>query len=525
MKKMSLFPEPEKYEIHDGIYNLPNVLTFTGYSGKKIISSAEAVLGFYKEKKENDTAAVFTFELLEASESENYTLTISSSGLKISASSEKGLLNGILTAKQLILNYNKKLPYLHIADSPKVSWRGIMLDVCRHFHGVNEIKRLIPILGMLKINILHLHLTEDQGWRLESKKYPKLTEIGAFRDKTMITRRNPRTYRNTAHGGFYTQNEIKEIIELSALYNIEVVPEIEMPGHALAALASYPELGCNSNYEVCCDFGIFKDVMCLGKENTLEFCRNIITETAELFPSEYIHIGGDEVPTEKWENCEHCQKQMKELNLTKYRDLQHWFNEEIRKHAADLGKKIICWNEAIHPYLEKDVVIQFWKKNRNLFADFLGRGGKGIISEFDDFYFDHSHRYSSLKDVYTGAQAYADLITGGNILGLEAPLWTEWIPNRERLDHQLFPRTAALAEAAWNGGKNIKAFLSADVKDQLYSFLKKLGVFPAPKELCNPKILFKKKKRLKEHNRMWDTMEYRRMPVAGVPADIKTKIR
>lgn len=526
MNRPFLFPEPQFFRIHSGVYNVPPVITFSGYKSRRIQKSVETIIGEYLRMQKNDTAAVFYLEILNESVSEEYTVSIDSGGIRITASSEKGLVNGLLTVKQLFIVYMKKLPYLQIKDSPLFSWRGIMIDVCRHFHDANEIKRLIPVLAIFKINTLHLHLSEDQGWRFESSRYPELTLKGSVREKTMVSCKNPITYRNSPHGGFLRKSELTEITELAAACNMQVIPEIEMPGHSLAALASYPELGCTGKeYKVGCDFGIIRDVMCPGKDSTLEFCRNILKEVSEVFPAEYIHIGGDEVPVERWESCSECRKRKEQLGLESFRELQYWFNEEIRKYAESLGKKIICWNEAVYPGVDKEILIQYWYRNKKNFADFISAGGKGIISDYRSLYLDHSHRFSSLKDVYTAVDNYEKLIASGNILGIEAPLWTEWVPNRERLDHQLFPRVAALAEAAWHGGKARRKFMSGGSINQLYRLFEQLGVFPADRKTANPLVLFKKAARLKELKRPWDTAEYRKMPVAGVPNDLDTRIR
>ncbi|MBN1647063.1 MAG: beta-N-acetylhexosaminidase [Spirochaetales bacterium] len=524
MNKKTIFPQPEIFEVFSGFYNLPQKLTFSGYKNKKIKKAAELIFGEFAEKQKNDTISAFFLELIDTYSSDTYAVHIDGNGIKISGSGEAGFINGLLTVKQLALIYNNKIPCARIMDSPAFSWRGIMIDVCRHFHGPVEIMRLIPVMAMFRMNRLHLHLSEDQGWRFESKKYPRLTKTGSVREKTMISYRNPRTYRDTPHGGFFTKNELREIIELADCYNITVVPEIEMPGHSLAALASYPELGCGGEYRVSPDFGIFRDVMCPGNEKTLEFCKDIISEVADVFPSEYIHIGGDEVLTGRWEQCEKCRSRKESLGLENFRELQYWFTEEIRKHAASLGRKIICWNEAIHSGADMNICIQFWKGKHAKFSNFLKEGGRGIISDYYSLYFDHSHRFSGMNDVYRSADNYRKDIATGNVLGFEAPLWTEWVPNRERLDHQLFPRLAALAEVCWHAGACRKEFMSHEARKQLYALLEKLSVFPAPEHAVNPFILFKKAARKKELMRQWDTPEYRKMPVAGVPNDLDTRI-
>jgi len=280
---------------------------------------------------------------------EGYKLSVSKKGIQIEAASEAGLFYGIQTFIQLTPLTGTEIPFVEITDYPRFSYRGLHLDVGRHMFPLAFIKKYIDLMARHKFNWFHWHLTEDQGWRIEIKKYPKLQEVAAYRKETLIGHgRNPKDYDGVKYGGYYTQEEIKEIVQYAADRYVTVIPEIELPGHSLAALSAYPELGCTGgSYEAATKWGVFKDVYCAGKEETFTFLEDILDELISLFPGEYIHIGGDECPKASWEKCSQCQKRLKAEGLKDEHELQSYFIQRIEKYVNSKGKRIIGWDEIL----------------------------------------------------------------------------------------------------------------------------------------------------------------------------------
>lgn len=260
---------------------------------------------------------------------------------------EQGIFYGIQTFMQMTFN-NLNLQSCMITDYPRFSWRGMHLDVSRHFFGVDFVKKYIDLLAMYKMNVFHWHLTDDQGWRIEIKKYPKLTQVGAWRNGSMIGHYNEQKWDTIRYGGFYTQEEIKEVVEYAKQKHITIVPEIEMPGHAMAALSGYPQFSCTGGpFQVEKSWGVFDDVFCAGNDSTFIFLQNILDEVVDLFPGEYIHIGGDECPKTRWKECEKCQNRIKTEKLNDEHQLQSYFIQRIEKYLNAKGKKIIGWDEIL----------------------------------------------------------------------------------------------------------------------------------------------------------------------------------
>ena len=278
---------------------------------------------------------------------------------------EKGIFYAFETLKQLLIkNKNKQvtMPRCKIEDEPRFAYRGMHLDVSRHFFSVDYVKKYIDYLATYKFNTFHWHLTDDQGWRIEIKKYPKLTEVGGCRDRTLIGRYGSGKYDNRKYCGYYTQAQIKEIVQYATSRYITVIPEIEMPGHSTAALASYPQLGCTKGpYKTMDTWGILDDVYCAGSDNTFTFMQNVIDEVVELFPATYIHIGGDECPKERWKKCAACQKRIKDNNLKNEDELQSYFIQRMEKYINSKGKKIIGWDEILEGGLAANATVMSWR--------------------------------------------------------------------------------------------------------------------------------------------------------------------
>ena len=322
---------------------------------------------------------------------EQYELNVSNNRIVISAFSNQGLFHGVQTLSQLIKFDGKKefrIPWLRISDEPKYAWRGMHLDCARHFFPKEFIKKYIDYLAMYKMNTFHWHLTDDQGWRIEIKKYPKLTEVGSWRSGSMIGHYSDQKFDDKRYGGFYTQEDIKEIVAYANQRHITIIPEIEMPGHAVAALASYPEYSCTGGpFEVGKTWGVLDDVFC-PKDETFTFLENILSEVIALFPSNYIHIGGDESPKVRWKVCPNCQKRIKEENLKDEHELQSYFIQRIEKFVNSKGRKIIGWDEILEGGLAPNAAVMSWRGTEGGIAA-AKQNHFVVMSPGSHCYFDH----------------------------------------------------------------------------------------------------------------------------------------
>ncbi len=374
--------------------------------------------------------------------SEGYLLTVTEDTIFIKADSVPGVFYGFMTFYQLI-DWGKpyiKLQCMNIEDYPNFLWRGMHFDVSRHFFSIDFIKKYIDMMALYKLNKFHWHLTDDHGWRIEIKRYPKLTEIGSYRIE-----------HDTLYGGFYSQNEIKEVIEYAKRKCIEVIPEIEMPGHSLAALASYPQYSCTGGpFSVPTTWGIFKDVYCAGNDSTFMFLENILSEVMELFPSKYIHIGGDEVPKDRWHYCPKCQQRIKDENLADEHELQSYFIKRIENFVNSKGKYIIGWDEILEGGLADNAIVQSWR-GINGGIEAANNNHYVIMSPINYLYFNMEENDNSLQHIYNFNPVPPELPIDKvkYILGGEACLWTEYVASNQKAEYQLFPRLLALSEILW----------------------------------------------------------------------------
>ncbi len=418
---------------------------------------------------------------------EGYSLNVNKERILLSALKPVGIFYGIQTIRQLLpIEIEKKkeisdiewtIPSIDIKDYPRFSWRGYMLDEGRHFLGKEAVKHMLDLMALFKMNVFHWHLTEDQGWRIEIKKYPLLTEVGSVREKTQIGGFLSKKMDITTHKGYYTQEDIQEIISYADKRYIKIIPEIDMPGHSKAALAAYPEFSCTGGpFEVSTTFGIKKDVYCIGKESTFEFLSGILDEIILLFPSEIIHIGGDEVPKKRWEKCPECQERIRTENLKDEKDLQTYFTDRINKYLSFHGRRLMGWNQILSDRSTKDMIGQYWMFGKKPVIKHLMNGGSIVFSKFGSTYLDYSYKKTSLRKVYRYEPIPKKLNTQYhcNVLGLESPLWTEWVRNIGEMDWQTFPRLIAIAENGWtpSGQKNFKSF-----KLRLENLIKRLDLF------------------------------------------------
>lgn len=384
-------------------------------------------------------------------EKEAYFLEFNSERAQITAASKAGMMRGIQTLRQLFkpefspLDTEKafEVPALRIKDAPHFAHRGLLLDVCRHFFSVETIKKQIDLLALYRMNVLHLHLTEDQAWRMEMKSFPKLHEVGAWR----------READGSVYGGFYTQAQLREIVAYAAERHVEVIPEIELPGHAQAALAAYPQfscLGADADISVANDWGVFKEIYCAGNDSTFLFLEAILREVMAIFPSYYIHIGGDEAPKFRWEHCKKCQKRIKQEKLADEHELQSYFIRRIEGFLNQNGRALIGWDEILEGGLSPTATVQSWRGMEGGLAA-VKAGNKAIMSPTSHCYLDYGLQQIDLQKVYA-----FDPIPPGlkaeeqkSILGGEGNMWTEHVPNEKVLDQMIHPRIQALAEVLW----------------------------------------------------------------------------
>ncbi|MBE0685135.1 MAG: beta-N-acetylhexosaminidase [Anaerolineaceae bacterium] len=378
--------------------------------------------------------------------------------IEVISGDNRGVFYALQTLLQLILavfepgKRELTLPCLKITDHPRFAWRGLMLDEARHFHGMQTVKDLLDWMAYYKLNVFHWHLTEDQGWRIEIKQYPRLIEVGSSRSASQTSGFLGKKLNDIPHSGFYTQFEIQEIVQYAAVRHIQIVPEIEMPGHSQAALSAYPELGCTGGpYQVSPRWGIHSDILCPGKSGTTTFLQNVLTEVLDLFPGKYIHTGGDEAPKTRWKNCPDCHKLARENSLSSINDLQTILPNRISQFLESHGRTLIGWNEMLAEGLDPKAVVQYWVGREKTLLQQIRSGRKAILSNFSAYYLDHGYAHSSLDKIYQYEPVFEKLEPEyhHNILGIETPLWTEFVPARERLDWQVFPRLLAIAETAW----------------------------------------------------------------------------
>ena len=397
---------------------------------------------------------------------EGYRIDISARRAQLSAGDDAGLFYGLQTLLQLA-DERGNLPCVSIEDHPRYRYRGLHLDVCRHFFPVRFIKHYLDWMASCKLNTFHWHLTDDQGWRIEIKRYPRLTEIGGYRTRTQIGgfHEDPITYEQGRYGGYYTQDEIREVVAYAAKRHIAVIPEIEMPGHATAALAAYPELACGhgpKSFETSGRWGVLDDVFCPGKEQTFEFLEGVLDEVLELFPSKLIHIGGDECPRVRWKECPDCRARMEDEGIEDEAGLQTYLTLRIGRHLEAKGRRLIGWDEILDGELAPGAVVMSWRGTRGGIAA-ARRRHEVIMTPSTYLYFDKKATDSYDEPVSLSSSLLPlDKIYGYDpdegiapedrryLLGVQANLWTEFIRTEGRASFQLLPRIYALAEIAWS---------------------------------------------------------------------------
>jgi hexosaminidase len=425
---------------------------------------------------------------------EGYSLRISETHIVLKAADAGGAFYGVQTLRQLLPvqleRQNTKIekafavPQLEIFDAPKFAYRGMHLDVGRHFFSKEFIKKYIANMALLKMNYFHWHLTEDQGWRIEIKKYPKLMSHAAYREETLIGHYNetPQQYDGQRYGGYYTQEDVAEIVAFAATLNVTIIPEIEMPGHAQAALSAYPELGCTGEQiPVATKWGVFEHIYC-PNEKTFTFLKDVLEEVIPLFPGEYIHIGGDEAPKTQWEKCDHCQKLIQDLNLIDEHGLQSYFIKEMEAFINTKGKKIIGWDEILEGGLAPNATVMSWRGMQGG-IDAAKQKHPVIMTPTSHSYFDYYQAdhpdeplaiggFLPLKKVYSFNPIPRELSTeeASYIWGAQGNLWTEYIKTEAQVEYMAFPRMLAMSEVVWSGA-------SENLEDDYPEFLSRVERF------------------------------------------------
>lgn len=473
----NVVPLPKSVVMAKGLpFNLTNATTIV-YEGtnpemkrnarflSEYIQQASGIKTAVLDKRDKKAAAIVLTIDPKVAGAEAYRLSVNNKQVTIAASTPAGVFYGIQTLrKSLPVQTTGEaivLPAVTVADAPRFGYRGMMLDCARHFFPLSFVKKFIDILAMHNMNVFHWHLTEDQGWRLEIKSHPELTAKSSMRSGTVIGH-NATVDDSIPHGGFYTQQEAREIVEYARQRHITVIPEIDMPGHMLAALAAYPELGCTGGpYEVGHRWGVYKDVLCLGKESTYKFVQDVIDEVVEIFPAKYFHIGGDESPTVMWEKCPKCLQKAKDEN-TDIKHLQQYFTNRVEKYLNGKGKSIIGWDEILEGKINQSATIMSWRGvEPGLKA--AKQGHDVIMTPSSHVYFDHyqakdtKHEPDAIGGCSPVEKVYSyeplpDTLSAeakNRIKGVQANLWTEYIPFTTQAEYMVLPRMAALAEVQW----------------------------------------------------------------------------
>lgn len=480
---LPLIPQPEQLTRTDGVFLLNresvlisnNLSAETGYL-RMVVQNA---FGFDLPAVTNQTASAPGGITLfcEPSDSnvyqrEGYSLSVRKDGIVIRAAYPAGVFYGIQTFFQLLpleRSLNVAIPCLEITDKPRYTWRGMHLDVCRHFFPVSFIKKYIDYLAMYKMNTFHWHLTDDQGWRIEINQYPALTQKGAWRKGSMVGHYNENRFDTLRYGGYYTRDQIREVVAYASDRHIRVVPEIELPGHAMAALAAYPQLSCTGGpFEVERGWGVFDDVFC-PKEQTFDFFKNVLNEVMDLFPSEYIHIGGDECPKVRWKSCSHCQELIKKEGLKNEHELQSYIIRRVETYINARGRKMIGWDEILEGGLAPNATVMSWRGTEGG-IEAARQKHDVVMCPGSHCYFDHYQGTPKYEPIAIGGMSPVEKVYGYQptpeglsasesryILGAQGNVWTEYIETEQQVEYMALPRMAALAEVVW-GTANPKQF-------------------------------------------------------------------
>jgi len=473
----NLIPQPKKLQPQSGAFILKKGMSVSVGSdaftpvAELLIGQANKMGSFGLLINKGKSSAI-NFQMNPSVGKEAYILKVSSKKIDIQASTGAGAFYALQTLMQLMppamsgdaaTAASISIPNCSIEDEPRFGYRGLMLDVGRYYFSVEDIKRFLDVMAMYKLNTFHWHLTEDQGWRIEIKKYPLLTQISSVRKESMLGHYRDRKFDGKPHGGFYTQEQIKEVVAYAASKYINVIPEIEMPGHSQAVLAAYPQLGCNPDkiYQVATRWGVSEDVLA-PREETFKFLEDVLTEVMALFPGQYIHIGGDECPKTQWRESRFCQNLMKQLGLKDEDELQSYFIRRIDKFVTSKGKKLLGWDEILEGGLSPNAMVMSWRGVKGG-VEAAKQNHDVVMSPNSFFYLDYYQDDSKTEPLAIGgnlplSKSYSfepDLpeLTEEetkHVVGIQANVWTEYISNIKYAEYMTYPRALALAEIAWS---------------------------------------------------------------------------
>ena len=430
-----------------------------------------------------------TFIVDQTIAEEGYKILYDNGNINVFCSAKAGALYGFMTLVQLAAG-NDYFNAVVVDDAPKYNWRGFMLDCSRHFWSMDKLKEILDYMASIKMNVFHWHLADDQGWRIEIKKYPLLTEKGAMRKGTPYSvahmRDKDSTYNEGEYGRglFYSQEDAKEIVRYAAERNIMVVPEIDVPGHATAAVACYPEISCDGRIiDVEPHFGIFKNNLCCAKKEAYDFIKTVIDELCEIFPAPYFHIGGDEVESEQWDNCPACQELMKKEGLHDHVELHGYFNNVLVAHLKTRGKVAVGWNEIISDNMDASAIPQVWTtRGAEKAIEWSQTKGQVLLTQYNYVYSDMAYSLIPLSKTYNYSP-YFEGFDDENILGIEMPQWTEYIPNDKKFDFQTYVRLLAISEVAWTDVRN-KHYEDFETRvETMRPYFKSIGINLAPKQI------------------------------------------
>ena len=503
-QEVNIIPKPKMLELKKGSFTItPATVIVLADDGENATASffnqhLQSFYGFQLKTVKSSAKNFIRFstkKFIAPGTEGKYDLTVNSKGATVSGDTYSGTFNGMQSLIQLLAVDEKtisskqfKIPALSIQDEPRFQYRGMHLDVSRHFFPASYVKRYIDFLAYHKINTFHWHLTDDQGWRIEINKYPLLTSVGSKRNGTIIGRYPGKGSNNQPLEGFYTREEIKDVVQYAKERFIEVIPEIEMPGHASAAIAAYPWLSCFPNRPtnipsfmvslksveeqqkgrvklVQETWGVFDDVFCAGKDSTFKFLENVLDEVITLFPSKYVHIGGDECPKTHWKQCPSCQKRMKDLKLKDEHELQSYFVQRMEKYLNSKSKTLIGWDEILEGGLAPNAQVMSWRGEAGGIAA-AKEHHYVLMTPGSHVYFDHRQTYNEdsvtiggytpIQKVYSYEPVPKELTADEAkfVRGAQANLWTEYIPNTKKIEYMLFPRISALSEVLWSSKEN-----------------------------------------------------------------------
>lgn len=467
--KYSIIPKPQKYSVNDSTYR---VTTDTAVLCNAEFIKAGRYLSNFLKTKDNASNGAIKISKDDNLKSEAYRLKINEDGIFITASDERGAFYGAVTLKLMIMQSKQSdgvalLNGCDIYDYPQYGYRGGMLDESRHFFGVDTVKKLLDNMALLKMNKFHWHLSDDQGYRIESEIYPLMNEIGSKREFEFFKSNTvgiPFKAEGDEYFRYYKKDEIREIVQYAENLCIDVIPEIDIPGHTMAFIAAYKELSClGDGCKVACENGVMKDILCAGKESTYEFIENLLSEVCELFPYNYFHIGGDEASKghKVWENdCPDCKKVMEENGFKKGAELQGYFANRINKFLNSKGKSCIMWNDGVAENIDNNIIGQYWVFRSPAWVKKENEKRKYIVSPCPTFYLDITYAKASLKKAYNYLPAKSGFVKDENVLGIEFETWTEWITDEKSVEFSIYPRIFAVAENAWTDDKlkNFKDF-------------------------------------------------------------------